>query len=219
MTSEIVNIHSNTSKIIVKYFWSKTNKNDTIIAYVRNNSTGFTIYGASIFNKSKKYDYKSSKSYYRFIATQRLKHYPVFTVTSTNVHQSIVENEILNKIKSHRFLSCKTKQPFINEIPQRYSLIRNTLNGISNNSFSNNELENEVQLIIKVLKTQTKFINIKNPFIKKKIVRKVIDIPENVAYFWIKNKNRVSVCVYSISLLFFIEYTHTDTLFLFFIQK
>ena len=80
--------------IIVRYCWFKDEqKNNIIIAYLRNYRNGKTLYGASIIKKDKKNkkNKKDRKEYHRHIATNRLYNTPVYVTTSVQCKQYIIE--------------------------------------------------------------------------------------------------------------------------------
>ena len=88
------------NKIRVKYYWytDPENKKTMCIAYLRNFRNGVTLYGASTM-KHNNATKKDTKTYHRYIATDRLYYYPMTVTTKINVHQSIVENELKNFVE------------------------------------------------------------------------------------------------------------------------
>lgn len=163
-------VQSNSSKpIMVKYCWFETKKRTTVIAYVRDYTTGNAIYGASIMRNDKRSNsLYTSNDYHRFIATERLYWTPVYVSTSTSVHQSVVEKELLDWV-SYYGTRCRTFDYWDDsgyELYERvqYIDIRNPFEKKSTTSKNNQ--------ILKVL-------------------------PYDVSYFWTVTPQRMYVCVYS----------------------
>ena len=156
--------------IIVKYCWFTEKKRTVVIAYHRDYKTGSTLYGASILKNSKNGGLYSTKTYHRYIATERLYWYPVYVTTDINIHQSEVEAQIREYIDLYG-TSCRVFDYW------------------DDNAYNVWE--------------KGEFYKIKNPFEKR--TNDVVSIrnetlkllPYDAEYFWTKNNNRMTVCVYS----------------------
>jgi hypothetical protein len=158
--------------IRVKYYWhtDSENKKTTCIAYLRNFRNGVALYGASIM-KHNQLTKKDTKTYHRYIATDRLYYYPMTVTTKVNVHQSIVENELKNFVET---FGCCDRYCTGWDADSEFIFNRATFVDIRN-PFT--------------VKSET----------TKGIRDKVLSVlPSNAEYVWFKTKGREMICVYTV---------------------
>ncbi len=175
--------------IRVKYYWhswneqrwrcdpKNRNRKTICIAYLRNFRNGVTLYGASLLkthDSSGKYcanKKKDTKTYHRYIATERLYYYPMTVTTKINVHQSIVENELKNFVEE---FGCCDRYCSGWDADSEYIFNRATFVDIRN------------PFTVKSVTT-------------KGIRDKVLSLlPSNAEYVWFKTKVREMICVYTV---------------------
>lgn len=160
------------NKIRVKYYWytDPENKKTICIAYLRNFRNGVTLYGASLL-KHNCATKKDTKTYHRYIATDRLYYYPMTVTTKIYVHQSIVENELKNFVEE---FGCCDRYCSGWDADSEFIFNRSIFVDIRN------------PFTVKTEPTS----GIRN---------KVLSLlPSNAEYVWFKTKGREMVCVYTV---------------------